>query len=202
MAATSHAEATTTGLNHRKILIWAFLASECMFFATLISTYMVYRHQSFTPPYPEDIFSIPVTSISTFVLLTSSLAMVLALAALQRGDIKRAKLWILATAGFGTTFLMFQVYEFNQFFHEGLSPKTSIFGSTFFTLTGTHGAHVTIGVTWLISLFFAAVKGKLKQENSLNLEIAGLYWHFVDIVWIVIFTLVYLIGGNDSGPRP
>jgi heme/copper-type cytochrome/quinol oxidase subunit 3 len=202
MAAASHAEATTTGLNHRKILMWAFLASECMFFATLISTYMVYRHHSLVPPYPEDIISIPVTSVSTFVLLTSSLAMVLALAALQRGDIKRAKLWILATAGFGTTFLMFQVYEFNQFFHEGLSPKTNIFGSTFFTLTGTHGAHVTIGVIWLISLFFATVKGKLKQENSLSLEIAGLYWHFVDIVWIVIFTLVYLIGGNDSGPHP
>jgi len=160
---------------------------------------MIYRHRSLTGPFPEDIIDIPVTSVSTFVLLMSSLAMVLALSALQRGDIKRTKIWILATAGFGTTFLLFQVYEFNQFYHEGLSPRTNVFGSTFFTLTGTHGAHVTIGVIWLMSLFFAAVKGKLTKENALNLEIAGLYWHFVDIVWIVIFTLVYLIAGNDGG---
>ena len=202
-AAASHpagAEATTTGLNHRKVLMWAFLASECMFFATLISTYMVYRHHSLTGPYPNDIISIPVTSVSTFVLLTSSLAMVLALAAIQRGDLKATKRWLLGTALFGTTFLLFQVYEFNQFFHEGLSPRTNVFGSTFFTLTGTHGVHVTVGVIWLLSLYFSVAKGKVKQENSLSVEIAGLYWHFVDIVWIVIFTLVYLIGGND-GPK-
>lgn len=179
--------------------MWAFLASECMFFTTLISTYMIYRQSSLVGPFPIDIIDIPITSISTFVLLMSSLAMVLALSALQRGDIKGTKIWILATAGFGTVFLLFQVYEFNEFYHHGLSPRTNVFGSTFFTLTGTHGAHVTIGVIWLISLFFAAVKGKLKKENALNLELAGLYWHFVDIVWIVIFTLVYLIAGNDGG---
>ena len=94
---------------------------------------------------------------------------------------------------FGAIFLGFQYYEFNHFVHEGLTLQQSVFGSTFFVLTGFHGAHVTVGVIWMISLFVMALRGKLPPEKALNVEIAGLYWHFVDIVWIVIFVLVYLI---------
>ncbi|HLF05100.1 MAG TPA: cytochrome c oxidase subunit 3 [Dehalococcoidia bacterium] len=198
--AAHHVEETTTGLNHRKLLMWIFLGSDCLFFGSLIATYMVYRGQSVAGPYPANILDIPVTTISTFVLLCSSFAMVRALAATNRNDQKGIKIWLLATALLGTTFLLFQVYEFNSFREEGLYVHTNLFGSTFFTLTGFHGAHVTLGVVWLVSLFIVAFKGRLGPSTALDVEIAGLYWHFVDIVWIVIFTLVYLIGGYDAGP--
>jgi cytochrome c oxidase subunit 3/cytochrome o ubiquinol oxidase subunit 3 len=142
---------------------------------------------------PEDVFDIPYTSVSAFALLMSSLAMVLALAAIQRGDIKRLKIWLLVTAALGLTFLGGQVYEFTGFGAMGLNPSTSTFGTSFFVLTGFHGAHVTMGVVWLLSLFMLATRGQLSQARSLDVEIAGLYWHFVDIVWIIIFTVVYLI---------
>ncbi len=184
---------TTTGLSHRKVLMWTFLGSDCLFFGPLITTYLLYRGKSLVGPYPHEIIDVPLTSISTFVLLTSSLAMVLALAALQRDDKKGTRLWLLVTALLGTAFLGFQGYEFNAFVHEGLTPRTNVFGSTFFTLTGFHGAHVTVGVIWLLSLFVVSLRGGLSSKKSLNLELAGLYWHFVDIVWIIIFTLIYLV---------
>ena len=193
------AEPTSTGLNHRKLLIWAFLGSECMFFGSLITAYLLYRGRNVVGPYPEEILNIPFTSVSTFVLLTSSLAMVLALSAIQRGNLRWGKLWLLATALLGIVFLLGQAYEFNQFAHEGLTPRTNLFGASFFTLTGLHGVHVTVGVIWLLSLFVVALRGKLKKEQAMNVELAGLYWHFVDIVWIVIFTVVYLIGAAPTG---
>ena len=182
-----------TGMPHRKILMWAFLASDCMFFGSLISTYLVYRGHSTTHPLPEDIFDIPLTSTSSFVLLLSSWLMVLALNAVQKGKIWEFRLWTLGVAFFGSIFLGFQVYEFTHFMHNGLSLKENLFGSTFFVLTGTHGCHVAIGVLWLMSLFFYSFIGGVTKERSLDVEIAGLYWHFVDIVWIVIFTAVYLL---------
>lgn len=191
---------TTTGLNHRKLLMWVFLGSDCLFFGSLIATYMVYRGQSLVGPYPTDIIDVPVTTISTFVLLCSSFAMVQALAATNRDDQKGIQLWLLATAFMGSIFISFQIYEFNAFRAEGLKIDTNLFGSTFFTLTGFHGAHVTLGIVWLLSLFIVARKGRLGPRTALDVEIAGLYWHFVDIVWIVIFTLLYLIGGFDTGP--
>ena len=192
---------TTTGLNHRKLLMWVFLSSDCLFFGTLIATYMVYRGQSLVGPYPIDIIDVPITTISTFVLLCSSFAMVQALAATNRNDQRGIQLWLLATAFMGSIFIAFQVYEFNLFRAEGLKIDTNLFGSTFFTLTGFHGAHVTLGIVWLLSLFIIARKGRLGPATALDVEIAGLYWHFVDIVWIVIFTLLYLIGGFDRGPE-
>lgn len=191
--AVAHAEETTTGLNHRKMLMWAFLGSECLFFGSLIGTYMAYRNKSLVGPLPLDLFDIPFTSVSTFVLLMSSLGMVLALAACQRGDGRGTKVWLAATALMGLTFLGGQYYEFTTFYREGLWLSTNLFGTTFFVLTGFHGAHVTIGVIWLLSLWVQSVRGQLGQAQSLNVEIAGLYWHFVDVVWIVIFTAVYLI---------
>lgn len=182
-----------TGMPHRKILMWAFLASDCMFFGSLISTYLVYRGHSTAHPLPEDIFDIPLTSTSSFVLLLSSWLMVLALSAIQKGKLWEFRLWTLGVAFFGSIFLGFQIYEFTHFVHAGLTLKQNLFGTTFFVLTGTHGCHVAIGVLWLMSLFFYSFIGGVTKERSLDVEIAGLYWHFVDIVWIVIFTAVYLL---------
>ncbi len=192
-AAHSEHEATSTGLDHRKILMWAFLGSECMFFGSLISTYLVYRGRSVSGPEPHEILNIPLTSFSTFDLLMSSLMMVLALAAIQRGDMGNFKLWTALTALLGLVFLGGQVFEFTTFSREGLSLQVNLFGATFFTLVGFHGAHVTVGVLWLLSLLGLTMAGKMGPQDHLRVEIAGLYWHFVDIVWIVIFTVVYLI---------
>ena len=187
-------EDTTTGLSHRKLLVWAFLGSDCMFFGSLIATYMVYKGKSVVGPFPEDVFSIPTTSVSTFVLLMSSMSMVLAYSALTRGSLKGFRIWILSTAIMGMTFLAFQVFEFRDFAQHGLTLKTNLFGSTFFTLIGFHGAHVTLGVVWLLSLFFYSFQGGVTPERHLDVDLAALYWHFVDVVWIVIFTVVYLFG--------
>jgi cytochrome c oxidase subunit 3/cytochrome o ubiquinol oxidase subunit 3 len=127
------------------------------------------------------------------VLLMSSLAMVIALDAVQRNKRGGALFWIMAVIVLGAGFLGFQAYEFTHFYHEGLTLSTNLFGSTFFILTGFHGAHVTIGIMWLMILWVDSLRGKLGPHNALRLEIAGLYWHFVDIVWIAIFTLIYLI---------
>jgi heme/copper-type cytochrome/quinol oxidase subunit 3 len=162
---------TATGLNTWKVGFWTFMGSETLFFGTLISTYMVYKGQSVNGPFSQELLNIPITSVSTFVLLMSSLAVVLALGFLQEGKRGLALFWTMAIIVLGATFLGFQAYEFTQF----------------------HGAHVTVGVIWLLILWIDMLRGRLLPHHSLRLEIAGLYWHFVDIVWIVIFTLIYLI---------
>ena len=184
---------TTTGLNSRKMVFWAFLGSECMFFGSLIATYLVYRGRDSVGPHPHEILNIPFTSVSAFVLLMSSLTMVLALAACQRGERTKSAWWLGATALLGATFVGGQVYEFTNFFREGLALQTNLFGSTFYVMTGFHGTHVTVGVIWLTTLLVRTLQGKVPVERALDVEIAGLYWHFVDIVWIAIFTLIYLI---------
>jgi len=207
---------TSTGLDNKKIAIWAFIGSECMLFASLISTYLIYKGRSVVGPYPHEaclppgcstplkaILNIPVTSASTFVLLMSSLAMVLALAAVENKDqpktttgekiLGSSKLWLWMTAILGATFLGFQAFEFTSFVHEGLTIRTNLFGSSFFTLTGFHGAHVTAGVLWLLTLLAIDYRRGLGPKDAINVDLAALYWHFVDVVWIAIFTLVYLI---------
>ena len=191
----------STGVENRKLMIWLFLASDCMLFGSLIATYMIYRTRSMevgVGPFPQDLIDIPFTSVSAFVLLMSSLTMVLSLGSLQKGHLRNSRIWLAATAILGLTFLGGQVFEFTEFYHAGLTLQGNIFGSTFFTLTGFHGIHVGIGVLWLLGLLFVSLRGGLKQENSVTLEIAGLYWHFVDIVWIIIFTLVYLLPYGDA----
>lgn len=184
---------TTTGLDNRKVMMWAFIGSDCLFFASLVSTYLLYRGKSVVGPYPYDVFNIPYTSVSAFVLLMSSLTMVLALSAIQRGDHTRLRIWLLATSILGCIFLGGQYFEFTVFVEQGVTLQGNLFGSSFFTLTSFHGLHVTFGVVILMSFFIMSLRGRLSQEQSLNIELAGLYWHFVDIVWIVIFTVVYLI---------
>ena len=184
---------TSTGLDNRKLLMWLFLASECLFFGGLIAAYLLYRDRSVVGPFPEDLFDIPFTAVSSFVLLMSSVSMVLALAAIQRGDRRGLQIWLLTTALLGITFLAGQAFEFTEFYNEGLSLDVNLFGTTFFVLTGFHGAHVSVGVLVLLSLWVMALRGRITQAKALNVELAGLYWHFVDIVWVVIFTLVYLL---------
>ena len=192
-AVSGHHLETSTGLDNRKLLMWVFLASECLFFGSLIAAYLLYRDRSVQGPYPSDLFDIPFTSVSAFVLLMSSVTMVLALSSIQRGNRRGLQIWLFTTAILGILFLSGQAYEFTVFHHEGLSLSRNMFGTTFFVLTGFHGAHVTVGVLILLSLFTMTLQGKITQKESLHIELAGLYWHFVDIVWIVIFTLIYLI---------
>jgi heme/copper-type cytochrome/quinol oxidase subunit 3 len=185
---------TSTGLSNEKVAMWAFLGSECLLFGALISTYLLYKGQSLEGTIsPIDVYDIPYTSVSSFVLLMSSLTMVLALAAIQRGDHRRLRVWLVATALLGASFIAGQVYEFTSFIREGLTIETNLFGSSFFVLTGFHGVHVTLGIVMLLSLWNLSLRGKLPREKSEVVEIAGLYWHFVDVVWIVIFTVIYLI---------
>jgi heme/copper-type cytochrome/quinol oxidase subunit 3 len=187
------AHATVTGVSNTKLAMWLFLSSDCLFFGAFIAAYLFYRSRSQSGPKPQDVYNIPFTSVTSFILLMSSLTMVLALAAIMRGDYRRLRIWLLATALFGATFIGGQIFEFTEFYREGLTLHKNLFGSTFFVLTGLHGAHVTAGIIWLVSLWGLAVQGRLKAADSEKVEIAGLYWHFVDVVWIVIFTVVYLV---------
>ena len=191
-AAPAH-PATSLGIDHRKLGVWAFLASECMLFGSLITTYLLYKDRIGDGPGPGDIFEIPFTSISSFVLLMSSLTMVLAHNAVLHKDRRRMELWLLATAMLGLVFIGGQVFEFTAFVREGMTMTTSPFASSFFLLTGFHGTHVTFGILMLLTLFTLSKMGRLTLEDDTRVDIIALYWHFVDIVWIIIFTFIYLI---------
>jgi heme/copper-type cytochrome/quinol oxidase subunit 3 len=190
--ATGHEAATATGLDSRKVGMWAFLGSECLFFGAMISTYLLYRNRVPEGPRLADVYDIPYTSVSAGVLLMSSVTMVLALAAIQRGEHRTLRVWLTATALLGLVFVGGQAFEFTEFVAHGFTFRSSVAGSAFFMLTGFHGAHVTVGILMLLGLVYLSVLGKLPTRDSLRVELVGLYWHFVDIVWIVIFTIVYL----------
>ena len=199
---------TATGIDSKKVAIWTLIGSECLLFASLISTYLVYKGKSLVGPLPhaesqcmlhgkmqhcEPIFNGIRIAFGTAVLLFSSFFIVLALYGAQKGNRKMLVGWLSMTVLCGLFFIGMQVYEFSHFYHKGLGYSTNLFSSTFYTLTGFHGSHVTVGVIWLSTLLYRAVKGKIPPAKSLNLEIAALYWHFVDVVWIVIFPVVYLM---------
>jgi cytochrome c oxidase subunit 3/cytochrome o ubiquinol oxidase subunit 3 len=186
----------TTGLSNEKMTMWAFLGSDCLLFAALISTYLLLRNRvgpDTDGSTAAELFDIPFTSVSSFVLLMSSLTMVLAVTSIGRGEIERCKMWLLTTATLGAVFIAGQVYEFTGFYREGLGFTTNISSSAFFTLTGFHGVHVSLGIIMLVTLWSLISRGNIGAERAETVEIIGLYWHFVDIVWIVIFAVVYLI---------
>ena len=183
---------TNTGISYTKLAMWVFLASECLLFGGLITTYLLYKNP-LEGPTPHEIFDIPFTSTSSFVLLMSSLTMVLAVAAIERNEHRRMRVWLGATALLGATFIAGQVYEFTVFYREGLGFTTSRFSSAFYTLTGFHGVHVTVGIIMLVSLLLLSLRGRLPEHRAETVEIVGLYWHFVDVVWVVIFAVVYLV---------
>jgi cytochrome c oxidase subunit 3/cytochrome o ubiquinol oxidase subunit 3 len=184
---------SSTGISNVKLGMWLFLGSECLLFGGLISTYMLYRGRVSNGPTPEQVYDIPFTSVSSFVLLMSSLTMVLAVSAAAKKDDRGTNLWLVVTALLGATFVGGQVYEFTAFYNEGLGFTTSLFGSSFYTLTSFHGVHVTVGIIMLMALVAINKRSRVPGSKAETVEMIGLYWHFVDIVWIIIFTLVYLI---------
>ena len=187
---------TSTGLSNEKLAMWVFLGSECLLFGGLISTFLLYKDRSGSGTLnqtPHDLYNIAFTSISSFVLLMSSLTMVLAVSAIQRGDHRALRTWLITTAGLGGIFISGQVFEFTEFMDKGYGMTHSPAWSAFFTLTGFHGVHVTLGIVMLLSTAALSWRGKLDQSKAEAVEIVGLYWHFVDVVWILIFTIVYLI---------
>jgi len=188
-----HSHHTSLGISNTKLAMWLFLGSECLLFGGLISTYMLYRNRTSGDVGPDQLWDIPFTSASSFVLLMSSLTMVLAVSAAGRGDDRNTKIWMGSTAALGGLFLAGQVYEFTVFYREGLGYTDSLFASSFYTLTGFHGVHVAVGIIMLLSTLAMLAKGKISGDKAETVEMVGLYWHFVDVVWILIFTLVYLI---------
>lgn len=180
-----------TGIDHRKLGIWLLIGAEVVFFVSLIGAYLTYGATN--RPTAHEVLDIPLTAVTTFVLITSSLMMVLSLSSIQRGDQRKMRLFLMATALLGLMFLMGQFYEFTELWHEGITPTSGLFGATFMTLTGFHGTHVLLGIIWIFMLVARAMSGGITQDNHLAVELVGLYWHFVDLVWIVIFTVVYLI---------
>ncbi|HWL45345.1 MAG TPA: cytochrome c oxidase subunit 3 [Ilumatobacter sp.] len=184
---------TSTGLSNNKLAMWLFLGSECLLFGGLISTYLLYRGRHSGESGPDQLWDIPFTSASSFVLLMSSLTMVLAVTAAKRKDDRNTNLWLCVTAVLGSLFVAGQVYEFTTFYGEGLGYTTSLFSSSFYTLTGFHGVHVSVGIIMLLAVVGMIIKQRIPGDKAEVVEMVGLYWHFVDIVWILIFTLVYLI---------
>ena len=191
--AADHGHHSSTGLSNNKLAMWLFLGSECLLFGGLISTYMLYRGRVSDGPRPGNVFDIPFTSVSSFILLMSSLTMVLAVSAAQNRDDRGTTLWLTITALLGATFVGGQVYEFTAMYNEGLGFTTSLFGSSFYALTGFHGVHVTVGIIMLMSLVGIIKRSTIPGDKAEVVELIGLYWHFVDVIWIIIFTLVYLI---------
>jgi heme/copper-type cytochrome/quinol oxidase subunit 3 len=192
--AGGHGHATVTGISNTKLAMWLFLGSECLLFGGLLTTFLLYRKPApGTGIGPADLYEIPFTSITSFVLLMSSLTMVLAVSAISVGDHFKFRLWTVATALLGSVFISGQVYEFTVFLREGLGFTTNRASSAFYTLTGFHGVHVTFGIVMLVSLLLFSFRGHLPRSRAETVEVVGLYWHFVDVVWILIFTVVYLI---------
>jgi cytochrome c oxidase subunit 3 len=189
-------------VSNMKLGMWVFLLSEVMFFTALIGSYSILRSsrpEAFADP--GVVLNVPLTAFNTFVLICSSVTMVKAFAAIENGDQTGLKRWLLATVGLGAFFLAVQGYEYYQLAGHGFVPVASLYaaegealyGATFYTLTGFHGAHVTLGVLAMIWITIRAFRGRYTRESHGGVETMGLYWHFVDLVWILLFTIVYLI---------
>ena len=187
---------------NKKLGMWVFLLSEVMFFTSLIGSYVILRFAH--PDHwtdPGVILNVPLTAGNTFLLICSSVTMVKAFAAIQGGDQKGLQRWLLATVLIGATFVGVQAYEYIALSAEGFVPALDgyvaeggpLYGATFYAMTGFHGAHVSIGVLCLIFVYIRALRGDYAADSLEGVEVIGLYWHFVDLVWILLFTIVYLI---------
>jgi heme/copper-type cytochrome/quinol oxidase subunit 3 len=175
-----------------KFAIWLFLATEVMFFSGLIGAYIVLRSAAASWPDPQERLAVDITALNTFFLITSSWTMVKAVFAAKAGDQRKLLTWLACTIAIGSVFVGIQVYEYIELIKEGALPHVDIFWSTFYAMTGFHGTHVVVGVIWLIYVWVGAARGKYTLKNNLGVELAGLYWHFVDLVWVLLFTIVYL----------
>src|SRR3982750_1002878 len=195
--ATAHAPYESSdlmGTLRGKVGMWLFLVSDALTFGGLLAAYGALRIGNKEWPDPTKILDIPLTAFNTFVLICSSVSMVLAVSAVRHGDQKKLQRMLLLTILGGLTFLGIQAYEWTHLLgHEGLSLRKDLFCATFFSITGFHGFHVTCGVIYLIVILFQARRGAFTDPDNLRVEIAGLYWHFVALVWILVFTFVYLL---------
>lgn len=189
---TSAQPSTSTGLDSAKLGMWIFLATEVMLFSSLIGAFLQMKGRS--PADAHHVLNVPITAVNTFILIVSSTTVVLALESIMNGDKRRLKLFLGATVALGATFLGVQLFEYTQLIlHEGFTPSGSLFGGGFYTVTGFHGFHVFIGLLWSTWLLTQALREKFSATNYGRIEIFGLYWHFVDVVWILLFTIIYLI---------
>jgi heme/copper-type cytochrome/quinol oxidase subunit 3 len=192
-AAAGHSEhRTNLDTDSRKVAMWTLIGSECFLFGTLIANYFISRTNHGDGPKATDIYNIDLTTFSTFILLMSSVAMVLALHACELKQLRKFQAWLGVVVVGGIIFLGCQVYEFQHFYHVGLGFSTSVFATSFYMLTGCHGLHVAVGVLWMTSILITSLIRGDSWFNRELVEVAGLYWHFVDVVWIIIFTVVYL----------
>jgi cytochrome c oxidase subunit 3 len=197
MSSTAQAalfERNATGIPTGKLGMWVFLASEVMLFGAFFSAYVVLRLGSpnFVVP-PEEIMGRPLATLNTFVLITSSVTMVLALAGIQRDDIKAFSRYLIATIALGGVFLVIKSFEYHHKISEGLTISSGLFGSFYFTMTGLHGLHVIGGMIFNTYILLMGRAGRWSSRHHERVEYAGLYWHFVDLVWVVLFPTFYLV---------
>lgn len=186
-------KATLEGRN-KFLGFWLFLGGETVLFASLFATYLGLRGQNITGPGPEELFDLRIVFAATIILLTSSLTSVLAIQGMHRHDLKAMQLWFGITVLLGFAFLGLEIYEFYHYVEHGHTFTDDAFGSSFYTLVGFHGGHVLFGVLWILTLQLQAVKKGLTLVTAPKFYVASLYWHFVDVVWVFIFTVVYLMG--------
>jgi len=189
----AHGHHQVTDVDNRKMGMWVLIASECFLFGTLITNFLLNK-SNILPGTPGgiEVFDIEITTWSTFDLLMSSVAMVFALHYCRKKDLKNFQRSLFLVFLGGLIFLGFQYYEFSHFLNNGFGFTINMFASSFYLLTGCHGLHVAVGTLWFFTIWVTSLVKKEKWFNSDVIETAGLYWHFVDVVWIVIFTVVYL----------
>ncbi|MFG1427095.1 cytochrome o ubiquinol oxidase subunit III [Roseixanthobacter glucoisosaccharinicivorans] len=173
---------------------WIYLMSDCLIFAMLFATYGVLGGNYAAGPAPKDLFDLNLVALNTTMLLLSSITYGFAMLAMARGRIGQVQLWLAVTALFGLAFLSIELFEFSHMIHEGATPQRSAFLSSFFTLVGTHGLHVTFGLVWLVTLMVQVGQRGLIPANRRRLMCLSMFWHFLDVVWIGVFTFVYLMG--------
>ncbi|MGS0755113.1 cytochrome o ubiquinol oxidase subunit III [Roseateles sp. GG27B] len=173
---------------------WVYLMSDCLIFAVLFAVYAVLGRSYAAGPSGADLFNLPLVAVNTAMLLFSSVTYGLAMIAMQHGKKKAVLGWLVITLLFGLAFLGLELFEFIHLIHEGAGPQRSAFLSSFFTLVGTHGLHVTFGSIWLITLMLQVNKMGLTVENKRRLMCLSMFWHFLDVIWIGVFTFVYLMG--------
>lgn len=185
--------ATLEGRN--KVLgFWLFLGGETVLFGTLFGTFLALRGQVLDGPTPDHLFDLTLVAVATFILLTSSLFSVMAIQAMHRHEVGKMQFWLFVTVLFGLAFLGLEIYEFYHYVHEGHGFTTSAFSSSFYALVGFHGAHVALGVAWIGLLIAQISKKGLTVVTAPKVYVASLYWHFIDVVWVFIFSVVYLMG--------
>ena len=173
---------------------WIYLMSDCLIFAMLFAAYGVLGGNYAAGPGPKDLFELPLVAVNTAMLLFSSITYGFAMIAMQRGRVGGVQGWLLVTALFGAAFLSIELYEFSHLIADGATPQRSAFLSSFFTLVGTHGLHVTFGLVWLGTLLVQLAQSGLTEANKRRLLCLSMFWHFLDVVWVGVFTFVYLMG--------